>query len=495
MTPDLCSVTHTCLKNFTSQEYFGKFTAEKILASKARIAEPHISQLLEHLKKYGSSVEFSYTDPIHGRRQLPEWMLGIINTPPLLRLAQVGQISLLPHSRLAHSIGVAILALDTASYHKLDEDHKRLLVSLALMHDVRHGPYSHLFDNLYIENKERFFNHDARLHEFLDQPDLQSALENSGVDKKRVIKALKDPESDNDGYIVKVIFDRVDYAMRDTHYSNKIFSDIQKDSFKNSAMGLFSCIEFDPIDKSFYFSDTPESESAIEKFVEMRQEAFTRLAFNERRRLAQSLVYSEIKEMLGKERDSQSAGKLVEALSHLCDPDLERRLAQHSAKALGKLKQTEQIYFVRIEGDELTDDFKQLRGRKNGGLGATTTILNALKDINPKLTILVSIIPMGSPKMNFKIKGSDGSYKFITGSNDSYSAQETQCIAISGYYRDGSLLSENHYFDSTVRDIFSKKGWIREPAATYSSNFFREAEMPSGAEDEYRKLFYNPRSG
>jgi len=488
-TADLC--------NFDPYKYFEKFTAEKILADQhATPKEPQIIELLEHLAEHGAGKTLNYNDPIHGQRELPEWMLGIINTPPMLRLSQVGQMTLMPHSRLAHSIGVAILALDLADNYGVDDSQKRQLVSLALLHDVRHGPYSHLFDNLYVGNKKDWFDHDARLHEFLLQDDLHQALKAAGLQPKDIVVALADPKKDDNAYIVKEILDRVDYAMRDAHYAAKGFDIDLKDKINDAAMGLFYAIKYDSTSRSFYFSSDNGTQETINKFLEVRQFAFEHLAYDEDRKLAQAIVYSQIKEMLVNLKHKQSERNLVIALSHLSDPDLERRLAKPAKSALNTAKESAVLSCTQIDGSTLTDLFTTLRGRTNGGRGATTTILDALKGVVQNATILVSIVPKDTPKMYFKLIKNNGDFKLTESYQKGTSANssQTKCIAIGGYDKNGNIIKPSNELAQKVQAVFISNGWIKMPETLqhFSSYNFMPAEMPAGAEEHHRKLRENP---
>ncbi|MFO0417272.1 MAG: HD domain-containing protein [Pseudomonadota bacterium] len=480
------------LKNLDPQEYLREnFTADKITSK-----EPHIAALLQYLAEHSSQKEFIYTDPVHGQRTLPEWMLKIIDTPPLLRLANVGQMTLLSHSRLTHSIGVAILALDLATKHRLEESHTRFLVSLALLHDVRHAPYSHLFDNFYIGDKKSPFDHDARLHEFLVQEDLSAALKDVRVDANKIIKALAAPENDPDGYAVKVILDRIDYNMRDGRNSRGVFTERELNRAHTDSHSLFAAIEYDRDSGIFYFTDDLPTRWIIRRFVESRELAYNRLAFDERPRLAQSLIYSEVKQALSSVNDTQAAGKLVEALSHLSDPDLEQLLSKAGLKALQSMKAGDAFDFVRIDGKTLTPNFIKLRGRINGGLGATTTILQKIEPLNQGFKFLVAIVPEGSPRMNFKLKGEDGSFFNIDGlatGSRSINHGLIKCVAIACYDRAGNIQSKSPFLTNKIRDIFVENGWIPH-IQTFSSEYFMCGEMPEGAKEEYKRLIYNPDS-
>ena len=100
-------------------------------------------------------------DPVHGFIQLTPLMIKIIDTPEFQRLRDLKQLGatylVFPsatHTRLEHSLGVAHLAGATmgALHAAQPELHitPRLieLVQIAgLIHDLGHGPFSHLYDH------------------------------------------------------------------------------------------------------------------------------------------------------------------------------------------------------------------------------------------------------------------------------------------------------------------------------------------------------------
>ncbi|XP_059907983.1 deoxynucleoside triphosphate triphosphohydrolase SAMHD1-like isoform X2 [Gadus macrocephalus] len=107
-----------------------------------------------------------FNDPIHGHIELEPLLVKIINTPQFQRLKNIKQLGgayyVFPgasHNRFEHSIGVGYLAGELAKslQKKQRQDEPKiterdiLCVQIAgLCHDLGHGPFSHLFDGMFI---------------------------------------------------------------------------------------------------------------------------------------------------------------------------------------------------------------------------------------------------------------------------------------------------------------------------------------------------------
>jgi HD superfamily phosphohydrolase len=99
-------------------------------------------------------------DPVHGFITITPLMKSIIDTPEFQRLRDLKQLGAVHyvypsavHTRFEHSLGVSHLAgimaeslIKRTSLHN-SERIVELVRIAALVHDIGHGPYSHLYDN------------------------------------------------------------------------------------------------------------------------------------------------------------------------------------------------------------------------------------------------------------------------------------------------------------------------------------------------------------
>ncbi|XP_045912544.1 deoxynucleoside triphosphate triphosphohydrolase SAMHD1 [Micropterus dolomieu] len=105
-----------------------------------------------------------FNDPIHGHVEMHPLLIKIIDTPQFQRLRNLKQLGgayfVFPgasHNRFEHCIGVGYLAGQLVQ--SLNERQPELLISrrdilcvqiAGLCHDLGHGPFSHMFDGMFI---------------------------------------------------------------------------------------------------------------------------------------------------------------------------------------------------------------------------------------------------------------------------------------------------------------------------------------------------------
>ena len=206
-------------------------------------------------------ISKKYNDVIYGSIYLDIFCDMIIEHPYFQRLKDIKQLGLaykvyenVIHSRFEHSIGVAYLCKLAISKLKKDNDFISeklvILVTLAgLLHDIGHGPSSHLFDNI-LEKKiimmdEKMLDHENRSIKIFEaiRNDNEFLLNYLNDDD---VKFISDMILGNVGSKINAsdcliellnnkssIFDldKLDYLNRDTYYYNGIKNKINYNKF------------------------------------------------------------------------------------------------------------------------------------------------------------------------------------------------------------------------------------------------------------------------
>lgn len=168
-------------------------------------------------------------DIIHGNISLCETAKKIIDTIEFQRLREIKQLGccylVFPcavHTRFEHSIGVYHLAKQYIDILNVDgkyfTERERLCISIAgLIHDIGHGPYSHLFDDIVPKEK----HHEYRSGIILKRMNTKYNLGFSEEEVNFIIDVINPTK---EGYKYQIVsnkngidVDRFDYLMRDIH--------------------------------------------------------------------------------------------------------------------------------------------------------------------------------------------------------------------------------------------------------------------------------------
>uniref|UniRef100_A0A8C7RM53 Deoxynucleoside triphosphate triphosphohydrolase SAMHD1 n=1 Tax=Oncorhynchus mykiss TaxID=8022 RepID=A0A8C7RM53_ONCMY len=134
-----------------------------------------------------------FNDPIHGHVEMHPLLVRIIDTPQFQRLRHIKQLGgtyfVFPgasHNRFEHSIGVGYLS--GLLVQELNERQPELFISrrdilcvqiAGLCHDLGHGPFSHMFDGMFIPKvrPESKWNHEEASLAMFDHLVCENALE------------------------------------------------------------------------------------------------------------------------------------------------------------------------------------------------------------------------------------------------------------------------------------------------------------------------------
>jgi HD superfamily phosphohydrolase len=169
-------------------------------------------------------------DPIHDFIRVYDHELSIIDNPIFQRLRRIRQLSgahltypAAQHTRFEHSLGVMHIASQAG--HALNEkgflkpDDMQILRLAGLLHDIGHGPFSHLFEEIIQEKKT---SHEDFGKEIILKSEIGDSLSKNGFNKKLITKiAFGDSKFQYMNEIVSgaLSADMMDYLLRDGYFT------------------------------------------------------------------------------------------------------------------------------------------------------------------------------------------------------------------------------------------------------------------------------------
>ncbi len=109
----------------------------------------------------------SIRDPLYGFIDLSKTEIELIDTSVFKRLQNIKQLShaflVYPsaiHTRFEHSLGATYLADLVCKQLNFEDKYREIIRLAALLHDLGHGPFSHLFEDILSTVNEKKINHD-----------------------------------------------------------------------------------------------------------------------------------------------------------------------------------------------------------------------------------------------------------------------------------------------------------------------------------------------
>ena len=167
-------------------------------------------------------------DPVHGYIELDDLVQDLLSTPQVQRLRRVKQLGFsnlvypgANHTRFEHSLGAMHLAfMLTRNLDSIEEEKKAEIKAAALLHDVGHGPFSHVTENV-IYKYTRHRHDDVK--EILGKGEIRDILGNHGISPRNLVKHIKGETSLGQILSSEIDVDRMDYLVRDAHYTGVAF--------------------------------------------------------------------------------------------------------------------------------------------------------------------------------------------------------------------------------------------------------------------------------
>jgi len=248
------------------------------------------------LKRHWGEIK----DPVHGYVYITEAEKEIIDSYPVQRLHRLRQLAgaefVYPganHTRFEHSIGVMYLAgllseTPSLSQH-LSEDEAQTIRIAALLHDVGHGPFSHVFEHLLVKFLKK--THEDMTTWVIRESELRDVINGLGYDPdligKLAVGVLNKPGKAFIDQMIRsaVDVDKLDFVVRDTYHTGAEYGYVD----------IFRVIHMlDILDENLAID--LGALSALESFILARIESFKSIYFHRVGRAAQIMIAAAMEE-------------------------------------------------------------------------------------------------------------------------------------------------------------------------------------------------------
>lgn len=233
-------------------------------------------------------------DPVYGYVYITDLEKEIVDSFPMQRLRRLRQLAgaefVYPganHTRFEHSVGTLHLAQRFGESQKLSqylsEEDRQMIRIAALLHDVGHGPFSHVFE--YLLEKFLHTTHEDMTSWIIKESEIGQIINRAGYDTREVAKlAVGSMQKENKGFIDQIIqsavdVDKLDFIVRDTYHTGALYGNID----------IFRIIDMvDVLDGDLAVN--LGALSALESFILARIESFKSIYFHRVSRAAQIML-------------------------------------------------------------------------------------------------------------------------------------------------------------------------------------------------------------
>jgi hypothetical protein len=231
-------------------------------------------------------------DPIYGYIRLTETEKRVVDTSPVQRLRRIRQLSgaeyvypAATHTRFEHVLGTMYLAglLVENLPAELDEKEKKAVKVAALLHDVGHAPFSHLFEP--ILQKYVGKTHEDMSTSIILNSELSNVLQEEGLDPNIIsrlcVGRFEDPKRAYLDQIIRssVDVDKMDFVLRDSYHTGAGYGGVD----------IFRLIYTMGVLNGNLAVDVTAL-STLESFILARLESFRTIYFHKTSRAAQIML-------------------------------------------------------------------------------------------------------------------------------------------------------------------------------------------------------------
>jgi HD superfamily phosphohydrolase len=233
-------------------------------------------------------------DPVHGYVYITEAEKEIIDSYPVQRLRRLRQLAgaeyVYPganHTRFEHSIGVMYLAGKVAENPNISqvisEEEAEAVRIAGLLHDVGHGPFSHVFEHLLTKKLNK--THEDVTAWIIKHSELKDLLGRLGYEAEDIAElAVGSLSMGGKAFLNQIIrssidVDKLDFVVRDTYHTGAEYGFVD----------VFRLIHtFDVLDGNLAVD--MGALSTLESFIIARIESFKSIYFHRVGRAAQIML-------------------------------------------------------------------------------------------------------------------------------------------------------------------------------------------------------------
>lgn len=233
-------------------------------------------------------------DPVYGYIYITEHEKTIIDSYPVQRLRRLRQLAgaeyVYPganHTRFEHSVGVMYLSsrvIENPSISRLvDEEEAEMVKIAALLHDVGHGPFSHVFEQLSIKKLGK--THEDFTAWIVRKSELKDEISRLGYNAEEIADlAVGRMKNVDKAFLNQIIsssidVDKMDFVVRDTYHTGAGygFVDVFRIIHMLGVLGGSLAVDMSAL-------------SALESFIIARIESFKSIYFHRVGRAAQIML-------------------------------------------------------------------------------------------------------------------------------------------------------------------------------------------------------------
>ncbi len=248
-------------------------------------------------------IERMYRDPVHniislsGLDPTERLLIDLVDSPEFQRLRRIKQLGLAmytyqgaEHSRFTHSLGVMFImrrVLDRlGETRQISEGVRRTALCAALLHDVGHGPFSHVIE------KVLKYTHEQRTVDILtdSRTTLNRLLSDADSQLPADIVSVYDytfkPAFVSQLVSSQLDVDRCDYLLRDSLMTGAKYGNYDLE-------WILRHMEIDEPNQRIYVSST--GTYAVEEYLQARYYMFRQVYFHRTLRAAEAILLSMIR--------------------------------------------------------------------------------------------------------------------------------------------------------------------------------------------------------